>query len=166
MKHHHEKLENHTTFQSWRQKNPQHTLVHAFIMDHPGMQKNWQFGYYDSDSDKITTFVLSEDSVVQNPQDEAFKDPDKKILPIDMSRVAIAYDQAIALAKEKAEELAKGQPITTSIAILQNIAELGVVWNVTLVTFSFNRVNVKVDAHTGEIKKADAESLLNLGEKV
>lgn len=166
MKEHHKTLEAHSTFKEWRKDNKDHTFVHAFLMDHPGMQRNWQFGYYNPHTDRLTTFVLEDDNSITHKQDEeAFKDPDKKILPVTLSAVDMTYDQAIAIAKGEAEKLASGQPITTSIAILQHIAEVGTVWNVTLITFAFNRINVKIDAKTGEIKKSDMESLMNLGSK-
>lgn len=166
MKKAHEKLVNHKVYKDWRAKNSEPYLAHAFVMLHQNYHPNWQFGYYSPEKDSVATFVISEDDVTFNPETEVFKDPDKKVLELTLSNVKKSFDEAYTIAEQVCKEKCSGQPINSTIAVLQNLHEHGIVWNMTLVTLAFNTVNVKVDANTGEIKSIKVDSLMSLGKRV
>ena len=166
MKHAFERLQQNKVYKDWRTKNPSHTLSHAFLMLHQQYHPNWQFGFYSPETDQVATFIISEDNVQFTPETEVFKDPDKKILPITLSQVKKTFDEAYAIAEQICRQRCSGQTINSTIAVLQNTHEHGIVWNITLVTMAFNTVNVKIDAETGDIKKVSVDSLMGLGTRV
>src|SRR3989344_2458059 len=48
-----------------------------------------------------------------------------------------------------------------TIAILQNIKELGNIWNITYVTEAFNTLNMRIDASTGKVLEHKLSSVFS-----
>ncbi|HLP79561.1 MAG TPA: hypothetical protein VK158_02930 [Acidobacteriota bacterium] len=153
-------------FKDWRIQNPHHELVHAFLMLNKNASPHWQFGYYSADHDTIATFTVEDQTVQHQPDTQAFKDPDKKILPLDIDSVQVSFDDALEISQNINTSKHNGLPVNTTIGILQNITTFGTVWNMTLVNVSFNALNVKIDAKSGQIVHEHMESLMNLGQRV
>jgi len=72
-------LEESPEFTAWKVDHKNNYLVHAFtIFESENIQEDWQIGYYDKDSDRITVFVVGE-KITKNPETEAFKEQGKII---------------------------------------------------------------------------------------
>jgi uncharacterized membrane protein YkoI len=96
-------------------------------------------------------------------EEEAFKEG-KSIELLELNKVNISLDEALDIAEKKRKEKYPSEIIYKSIVILQNIGVQ--VWNITLISMSFNIVNIKVDSETGEVVSSNMHSILNLGTKI
>jgi len=147
-------------FQAWRKKNPASFLAHVFKMIDEANKDDWQVGFYNPD-DTITTFIVTKDDVKALPEAEIFKKPDAKIMQLDMDDIKIEMGDAIEKARNlQKKEYPKELP-TKEIIILQKL-DIGQLYNITLVTQSFNTLNIKVDAKTGKVIKHKLISLVDL----
>ena len=154
------KLEESPEFKQWRKKSKSTYFSYAFRIPQE-MPNEWQLGFYDRKSDKITTFVINEVDVKIRPEEEIFKKEDTKINEVQLGNVKITFDNAVMKAKEFQEKnFPKDRSIKT-IAILQNLPELGNVWNITYVTESFNTLNMKIDASNGKILEHNLSSVFS-----
>lgn len=114
-------------------------------------QDDWQLGFYNKEKDKITTFVISSNNIEIRPEEEVFKEEKTKVSEIQLDKVRLTFDSVIEKATEFQEKnFPKDRSIKT-IAILQNIANLGTIWNITYVTEAFNTLNMKIDASNGRV---------------
>ncbi|MEA3514373.1 MAG: hypothetical protein U9R34_02775, partial [Nanoarchaeota archaeon] len=60
------------------------------------------------------------------------------------------------------EKKYKNELPSRKIFILQNI-DIGQIWNVTIVTLTFNTLNLKIDSNTGEVIQHHLTSLMQMG---
>lgn len=146
-------LEESTAFKQFKKDNPNYYFVHAFWMV-PGEQ--WKLGYYEKDKDRIVVFDVGEEIFV-NPEEEVYKE-ESQIIELKLEEVRVRRDEAIDKTKEL---LPSSESITQTIAILQHLERP--VWNITLVTGTFNVLNVKVDAQTGTLLSRNAFNVLSTG---
>ena len=158
-------LEENAEFKKWHQKNKHIYLSYAFKIPQEMHEDEWQFGFYNSKSDKITTFVILKDSVRIRQEEEVFKREETKINPIAIDKVKTSFDDAIKKADEfQNKSFPKDRSVKT-IVILQNIAELGNIWNITYVTEAFNTLNMKIDASNGKILEYNLTSIFDFRQK-
>ncbi len=138
------KLEASSEFTDWKKENKDAFLSSLFAMFDKEFEGEWLASYYSPSAKKVTTFFVDELECLKKGDDAAEKQP--KML--DMSRVKTAMADAVAAAKAGLDKRT-GEGIQKTIAILQNLDE-GQVWNVSLMTSSFNMFNIKIDAETGK----------------
>ena len=144
------KLEESNDFKDWRKNNKNTYFSYAFKIQQE-MPNDWQLGFYDNKKDKITTFVISNDGIKIRPEEEIFKKEDMEVNKIQLDKIKLTFDNAIARANEfQQKNFPKDRSVKT-IAILQNIDKLGNVWNITYITEAFNTLNMKIDASSGRI---------------
>ncbi len=153
------RLESTQLFKDWKADNPQHYLSYIFYMtdDFP------QVGYYDPDTDKITTFIMGSE-IETSPEQAVFK-KEGQVKPLKIDEVQIPLIKALEKARALQEEEYKAEEITKEIIVLQNI-EQGLVYNVTLVTASFKLINIKLCANSGTVLEHNVSSVMDLGEQV
>jgi hypothetical protein len=154
-----EKLEKSKEFASWRKDHSKAYLVHVFKMLDPANEKVWQIGYYNPTTNLISVFIVDA-KIMKNEDAEVFKEQKKLVAPLQISTVSIDQAEALAKAKEILSENYKGSTLFKSFMILQNIDDIGQVWNITFLTQQFKTINVKVDSKTGECKSHKIVSLL------
>ena len=153
-------VESSSSFKEWRKTNPTPYLVH-FLKIIESIPSPWIIGYYNEKSDKITSFFI-EKEITTSKEEEVFK-KEKKIPLLDISSITIDTDNAQELAeKVRKEEYPKEQPIKT-IIILQCLDTA--VWNITFITASFNTLNIKINAESGEITSKELTSLMGFRAK-
>ena len=154
------KLEESKDFKKWRQKNKSTYFSYAFKIPQE-MPDEWQLGFYDTKKDKITTFVIADSKIKIRPEEEIFKKEDMKVNEVQLEKVKLTFDNAINKANEfQQKNFPKDRSIKT-IAILQNISNLGIIWNITYVTEAFNTLNMKVDASTGNVLEHKLDSVFS-----
>lgn len=144
------KLEDSTAFKKWHNKNRSTYFSYAFKIPQE-MPNQWQLGFYNKKKDKITTFVIEEDSIGIRPEEEVFKKEGTNVNKIQIVDVRLTFDNAIAKADEFQKKTFPKDRSAKTIVILQNTSELGNIWNITYVTEAFNTLNMKINASTGEI---------------
>src|SRR3989338_6283631 len=157
------KLEESSDFKKWHTKNKNTYLSYAFKIPQEMKESEWQFGFYNKKKDRITTFVIADSAITIRPEEEIFKKDDMEVSGIQLDKVKMTFDNAVAKADEfQQKNFPKDKSIKT-IAILQNMPELGNIWNITYVTEAFNTLNIKIDAATGKILEHNLSSVLSFG---
>ncbi|MBU2561612.1 MAG: hypothetical protein KKD17_04895 [Nanoarchaeota archaeon] len=139
-------------FRQWQAKNKDSKLVHVFIMLDPGQDVKYDIGFYDYKKKLMTSFTVDEElKDIQSREDkEVFKKPGEKINPLDESRLKVCFRDASAKCRELQNNKYKQHAPIKEVIILQNI-DCGQVWNITYITKTFQTLNMKVDAETGDI---------------
>lgn len=155
------KLEESTDFKKWKQKNKNTYFSYAFKIPQEMGSNDWQLGFYHKKKDKITTFVIAGDNIKIRPEEEVFKKEQTKVNEVQLDKVRLTLDNAIAKADNfQQKNFPKDKSIKT-IAILQNISGIGNVWNITYVTESFNTLNMKIDAEKGRVLEHNLASVFS-----
>jgi len=155
------KLKDGIEFKMWIKKNKGTYFSYAFKIPQEMGTDDWQLGFYNKKKDRITTFVVTQESIDIRPDEELFKKEGTNVNEINLDKVTLTFDSAIAKAnKFQQKSFPKDKSIKT-IAILQNIEKLGNVWNITYVTESFNTLNMKIDASTGKIIEHNLSSVFS-----
>ena len=158
-------LEESADFKKWHNKNKHAYFSYAFKIPQEMRKDEWQFGFYNSDNDKITTFVTLEDKVIIRPEEDVFKKEETKISPVHIDKVKTSFESAIAKANEFQQKNFPKDKSVKTIAILQNIEELGNIWNITYVTEAFNTLNMKIDSSNGKILEHNLTSIFSFRQK-
>ncbi len=155
------KLEKSNDFRKWHEKNKGTYLSYAFKIPQEMGSEEWQLGFYNKKKDKITTFVVKAGSIDIRPEEDIFKKEENEVNEIKLDKVKLAFDKAIEAANEfQQKNYPKDKSIKT-IAILQNLGQLGDVWNITYVTESFNTLNMKIDASNGKVLEHNIASVFS-----
>ena len=155
------KLEESQEFRQWRKNNKNTYLSYAFKIPQEMGSNDWQLGFYDKKKDKITPFVTVGDNIKIRAEEEIFKKEDMKVNEIELGKVKITFDNAIAKANEFQEKNFPKDKSIKTIAILQSLTKLGNVWNITYVTEAFNTLNMKIDASTGKVLEHNLASVFS-----
>jgi len=155
-------VEKNDKFKAWKASTKNTFLAHVFAMFDKNNENILQFGYFNPDNEKITTFIIEGEKVSMSAESEIFKRPESELKELDMEKVKITLKQASDLMKEFQEENYAREKPTNSFVILQHI-EHGHVYNFTYVTAAFNMLNVKIDSSTGEVLEHQLSNLMDMG---
>lgn len=131
-------------FLSWKEKNPDFFLAHAFIVE----DTDWQFGFYNPSSEKMVTFVCG-DTILHGKEEDILKSQ-TKISELDPSEVKIDLIKAKKIAADLIKEEYNDCPVSKSFVIIQNI-DKKTVFNMTFLAQNFNTINLKIDAKDGTV---------------
>jgi len=154
-------LQHNQIYLDWQKEHKDCYLAHIFTMRDSQFEPAWHFGYYDEKQDKITSFIVAGATVTKEEHSDLAKQPDTKVLPLDLSSVKITQERAQQIVDEIIEKGNYGGS-KTKVFLLQHIAVVGTVWNVTVVTLTWKTVNVKIDAASGEVKLQSEQNLLDM----
>lgn len=135
-------------------------LAHVFFMDDG--RDEYQIGFVDPNTHEVIVFVVSDSGVSKNPPAEAFKEPDKEILPLLYSDVTYSFSDAIADSISLLEDKYPNHPKKQVIVLLQTLSDVGQVFNITVVTETFYMLNVKIDASNGDVVSEKFDHLMSL----
>ena len=152
-----EKLEASDEYVRWKKHNKETYLTHALnIMDGQSFG-DWQLGYFNKKSNKITVFELG-DRISISPESEVFKKEETAVKPLDKKKIKVdlkkVLDTANTLVQKKYPQIL-AQKI---VIILQNL-ELGQVWNLTYISKSFEVLNIKISSEKGNVLSHDLKPL-------
>lgn len=155
------KLEESPEFKKWRHKNKNTYFSYAFKISQEMDMDDWQLGFYNKKKDKITTFVMDGNSIKIRPEEEIFKKEGMEVNEIQLHKVKLTFDNAVGKADEfQQKNFPKDRSVKT-IIILQNMAKLGNIWNITYVTEAFNTLNMKIDASSGKVLEHSLSSVFS-----
>src|SRR3989344_4032501 len=95
-------------------------LCTAFIMCDPQELENvnWQFDYYNKTSDRITSYAVGDEVVVNEADSEVFKKEKTKVKELDLEKIKFTIAKAMKIVKEKIKS--RKENTTKYIIILQN----------------------------------------------
>ncbi len=137
-----EKIKESEDYKEWKNKHKDAYFCSAFL------DKNeWRIDFYDPDSDKMSTFRF-EDKVVFE-EDSVFRKNKDKINELNLEKIKIDLKRVESIIEKLIEEKYKGEKVNKRIVILQHLDKQ--MWNIIYVMNSFNVLNVKIDAESGEI---------------
>lgn len=152
-------------FARWKKVNKECFLTHLFMMPDADLKGEWQIGYYNPDSEMMTSFFLNFDdngkTVVEiGPETEVFKREEDQITELDTKKIVIEYDKAMLIATEILKKEYPNDLVMKRVVILQVLKE-GQLWNITFVSQAFATINIKISSETGNILKHDKKSLIS-----
>jgi hypothetical protein len=147
-------------FRDWKKAHESDYLVH-FLKIIENDPVNWFIGFYNKGSDTITSFELGE-IIIINPEEKVFKEQGivKELL---LEQVKFDFEDAVSTARKLQQEKYSAHEPFKIITILQHLESI--VWNLTMVTNTFNTINVKVDASSGKVIHEELSSLMDLKAK-
>ncbi|MFT4311026.1 MAG: hypothetical protein ACMXX7_00175 [Candidatus Woesearchaeota archaeon] len=155
-----EKITNSKDYQEYI-KTTDAYLTHISKIQEKNSEDNWEFGFYEPKTDKITVFETN--PIKRRQADETLKKEDKVVEALDLDEVNIGFEDSILIADNHAKEK-KETLITKKIIILQKL-DKKIVWNLTYITTSFKLLNIKISADTGEIVNSNLYSIYDMGLK-
>lgn len=156
------KVEESKAFKSFIKKHPDYYLVHCFTMPSEGEKKyRWELGYYSKKTDKMVVFE-TDPKIKARPEEESFKKPGT-INKLEPTKIRISVSKALDTCNELIKAKYPQQIITKKIIILQHLNKQ--VFNITLVTKSFNILNIKIDSATGKVLHENIQSIMSLGKR-
>ncbi|MEK6939503.1 MAG: hypothetical protein AABX31_02135 [Nanoarchaeota archaeon] len=159
------KIEKSEKYLSWKKKHPQGYLSHFFcpISADCELKSEWEIGFYDPDSEKMTVFAYGETITVKENEDDVFKKPEQKVEELDMKSVKTAFEKAVDVFATNVEELFPKAGRGDGFVILQNL-EGKALWNVTFITKDLKFINIKINAETGAVDSHLSMDLIDRGQ--
>lgn len=152
-----QRLQESEIFRHWRAEHPQDYLSSCFTLIAKNSTPVWQFHYYNKKEDTITAFDVKK-TISQEQPSKIFKKPGEPVEELQLAQVKIPCEEA--LKKVSALEKYRHENFTEKIIILQQLSQP--TWNLSLISSSYNLLNVKISAISGEILHESFESLLSL----
>ena len=134
-------------------------LVHFFRMMDSQKSEDCQLGYYNKKIDKIVVFEYDSGNVKALAPEEAFKEKGD-ILALELDKITLSLDNALNKAQDVVKNNYPAHLLSKAIVLLQKLPEYGQLWNITVITHTFQVINIKINAETGEVIKHSMESLL------
>lgn len=150
-------LESSEEFKKWKNKHKKAFFSSAFIILDENKKGDWQFDYYDPKSKKIYSFLICEKLQIQE-SDKIFKKKETKIKEFKLENLKINFDKALKIIDNIKKENFPDETVNKTIAILQHLKKP--LWNITLLTTSFNLINIKISSKTGKVLSKKEESVL------
>ena len=149
-------VESSEPFKGFSKEHPKRYFAHAFSMERPEDPFRWQFGYYVPDIRKL--FVFKAEPVEALPADDAYGETPIKRL--DIKEIRVDTEQAKKLALDFKEQKFPAEQVTKVILIVQNLDRP--LYNFTLVTSTFNILNLRIDAKSGEVLSSEMHPIMSL----
>ena len=145
------KLTNSKIFKEWKENNKK-----DYLSSYVSINNIPQFDFYNPKTDKITSFIINKEIEIKKEQN-IFKSSKDKIKELNLNKIKITQEQAEKIINNL--EKYKHETFSKKIIILQNIKVP--LWNISLITDTFNILNIKINAINGNIISENYESLLN-----
>ncbi len=122
------------------------------MMIEPGKDTGCDIGFYDFDKKLMTSFLIDKavSSVEITESKEIFTKDTQQIKPIEEDRLKVNFDKALETASALQQDKYKMHVPIKEVVILQNL-DIGQVWNITFITKTFQTLNMKIDAETGDV---------------
>jgi hypothetical protein len=141
-------------FQDWKKNHPDAILSHFFcpLSSELKVKENWDLGFYDKE--KMTVFSVIEKGFSIKPEDDVFKKPQTEVESLDVDKIKISIDDAVAKFKEIAKEKFSSEVLGDGFLIVQTLNGKAL-WNFTFISKTLKFANVKIDVSSGEVISSD-----------
>ncbi len=149
-------------YQDWQTNNKEVFLTHFFcpLSSEMKVKQNWDVGFYNTVSKKMTVFSTIEKGFAIKPEDDVFKKDDDIIEKLDLDQVKLTIDEASKKYQEVVNEKYADEMLGDGFLILQKIKDRNL-WNFTFITKSLKFLNVKIDSSSGEVASSDLVSVVS-----
>lgn len=141
-------LKNSKKFKAWEKKNKDAYLSYGFIII--PKEKSWKAGFYHPNKNNITTFTINKEITIEY-EEEIFKPKNMHVKGLNADKIKTAFNDALKTAEELQKQHYKNQEPKEKIIILQNLENLGQIWNITYVSKTLETLNIKISADTGKV---------------
>ena len=147
------RLINSGEFKKWKLKHKNSYLSSCVLINEIGTKELWHFDFYIPKTNKITTFVV-DDNIIINEDQKIFEQTRKKLKEVNLDKIKFTLDRVNDILDKEFKDL----KVLKKIIILQDINTM--LWNVSLLGIDFNLHNVKIDVKNGKILDKSATSML------
>ncbi|MFH1683086.1 MAG: hypothetical protein ABIA37_04785 [Candidatus Woesearchaeota archaeon] len=137
-------------FREWQENNPDCYLTHFYCQLNSNLERTspWEIGFYNTKTDKITVFLLS-DPIGIKSEEEVFK-KEGEVEELKLEEVKTNLPEAVEIFKKIKIEKYLKEELLSSFLILQKF-ENKTIWNISAATRSMQILNVKIDARNKEV---------------
>ncbi len=158
------KVEGSAPFLTWKKKHPQGYLSHYFcpITADCELKSEWEVGFYEPQSERITVFACGDIITVKENEDEVFKKPEQKVEELKINSASIPFAKAVDIFAAHIEELFPKAGRGDGFVILQSLDQKAL-WNFTFITKDLKFINLKINATTGEVDSHLSMDLIDRG---
>lgn len=154
------KVKDSKEFKDYLEDHPNAYLCSIFLTE-----AETQLSFYSKKTKLVTSFKVEVDKITVVGKDEKVLQKEKKDLEeLHLEDLTIDLDKARGLISDLLKEKYPNETPTKEIIILQ-VIEGKTVWNITKITSTFNIINIKLDAFSGELLEEKMESALNFKKK-
>jgi len=150
------KLESSQAFKEYKQDHPDSYMTHIFFMTGNGID----IGYYTKKNNLMASFN-TKDQVTKVVEEQPFQKTEQTIKPLIMNMVHVDMEEALETAVALQKEKYSAEQINKEIIILQELDEIGLVYNITFITETFKTLNIKIDAKNKKIVHDHLVSLIS-----
>ena len=150
------------SFVQWTKVHPAGYLSHFFCqIDSQGVAKtNWEIGYFEPSSNKITVFVMLDNGDAEiKPADDVFQKEKAAIEELKVDQVKVFQEQATQAWKDHFPKFFPKEQAGDGFLILQTL-DKNILWNFTVITKTIKFVNMKINAIDGKIAAHEEISLV------
>jgi len=155
------KLKNNEIFNNFKKKYQNAYFSYAFRTLGKKDFDGWQFGFYNKDNDKITTFSVSKNSIEGNQEEDVFKKPSMSVNEINLEKIKFSLKEILEKVEAFRKKTYPKELQEKIIVILQNLDDFGNIWNITYITKAFNTLNIKSSAENGKILQHKLTSIFD-----
>lgn len=141
-----DKVRDSEEFKKYQEENKEAYLCSIFLTD-----TQIQLSFYSRETKLVTSFKIEEDKVTLIGKDEkVFQKEKKELEELNLHELTIDLNNAKELSNNLIKEKYPNGTVNKEIIILQ-IIDHKTIWNFTKITSTFNIINIKLDATTGNI---------------
>ncbi|MBW3013247.1 hypothetical protein KY340_03495 [Candidatus Woesearchaeota archaeon] len=140
-------------------------LAHFFVMLDSEFNEsgNWQIGFYNKEEDMVIVFELMQDKTINMTESKPLKLKEHHVVgELALDEVKMEFNDAIERLRQVMKEKYPSESAVKIIVLLQELENLPV-WNLTVVTSTYNTLNVKLDAKNNKVIDHSLSSLLSWG---
>lgn len=145
-------------FKQFSENEEGFVLAHAYYEKEHDKEKPWEIGFYNKKRDRMVVFETN--PIKRLPEQEIFK-KGKLVKTLNLDLVDVSFEEAMMMTENIRREKYSSSNISKYLVILQNLDKQ--VWNITLISTSFDLINIRIDAVNGDIIGESKSSILDLG---
>ncbi len=154
-------LEARSEFKEWKNNNHDFFLAHIFVMLDEANKNIFQIGFYNSNLERMTTFIVEKQDI-KIIQDQEVLKSEGNIQELILNDINISVEDALSASEKLKNEKYKNEIIVKKFFIVQR-TNLGDIFNITFFTASFKTINMKISTLNGKILKDSISDLMTFG---
>lgn len=158
-------VEDSEIFKGWKNKNNDSYLCAFFKYVGSTENPEWQVHFYQPKSDTITVFKIgAEIQIIE--ENSAILKKDDTVQELNLDKAHVDFVDALNISDEFRKDTYPNEIVIKRIVILQKLKDIKcAIWNITCMTTSFNLLNTKIDAESGQIIDESLKPLLKYGKE-
>ena len=147
------------SYKEWKKEHADDFLAHVFVMCDDANKDLCQVGFYNKETDAISSFLIEPDKIALVPDQEIFRHPGAEIKALNPENISITSEQALEKAADvKKEKYSSFSPMK-QFFIIQNIDGKDV-YNMTFVSTDLQTLNIRITGD-GEVLEDSVHNLVD-----